>query len=121
MPSAEIYKEFSMDCAHYLPNVPADHKCARMHGHTYYVKIFVQSEIDPYSGWVVDFADIKKAWAPLEARLDHFLLNEIPGLENPTAENIAIYLWNELKPTLPQLSKLEIKETPTSGVIYVGD
>lgn len=116
----ELYKEFSFDSAHFLPNVPPNHKCAHMHGHTYYVKILLEGPLDPNLGWVVDFADVKDAWKPLEKILDHKMLNDIPGLENPTAEVIAVWIWDRLKPQLPLLKSIEIKETPTSGVIYYG-
>jgi 6-pyruvoyltetrahydropterin/6-carboxytetrahydropterin synthase len=117
----ELFKEFSFDAAHFLPNVPPDHKCARTHGHTYYVRIILEGPLDPKLGWVMDFAEIKAAWKPLEDQLDHFLLNDIPGLENPTAENIAIWIWEGLQPYLPLMSALEVKETPSSGVVYRGE
>jgi 6-pyruvoyltetrahydropterin/6-carboxytetrahydropterin synthase len=116
----ELYKEFTFDSAHFLPNVPEGHQCARMHGHTYYVKIILDGPLDSHLGWVVDFADVKKAWEPLKKILDHHLLNEIPGLENPTAEHIAVWIWDKLKPSLPLLSAIELKETPTTGIIYRG-
>lgn len=116
----EVFKNFTFDAAHYLPNVPPTHKCARMHGHTYKVRIVLEGPLDPVLGWVEDFAEIKKAWKPLEERLDHHLLNEIPGLENPTAEWIAVWIWNHLLPELPQLQRIEVYETPNSGVIYSG-
>ena len=117
----EIFKEFSFDSAHRLPNVPEGHKCARLHGHTYYVTIFVQGPIGEETGWVMDFADIKTAFKPLLAQLDHYYLNDIEGLENPTAENIARWIWQRLKPKLPELSKIIIKETCTSGCVYTGE
>lgn len=116
----ELFKEFSFDAAHFLPNVPPGHKCARMHGHTYTVRITLSGPLDAHLGWVMDFGIIKSFWKPLEAQLDHHLLNDIPGLENPTAENIAIWIWNHLIDDLPQLSSIELRETPSSGVIYRG-
>ena len=116
----EIFKEFSFEAAHRLPHVPAGHKCARLHGHTFYVRVSVEGEIDPLQGWVMDFGDIKQAFGPVYARLDHYYLNEIPGLDNPTSENLARWIWRQLKPTLPQLSQIEIRETCTSGCIYRG-
>ena len=115
-----IYKEFSFDSAHHLPFVPEGHKCRNVHGHTYHIKIFIDGPIEKEVGWVMDFGELKKAWKPIEDQLDHHNLNDIPGLENPTAENIVVWIWNRLKPALPYLSKLELKETPTSGVIYAG-
>jgi len=116
----EIFKEFTFDSAHYLPHVPDDHKCKRMHGHTYRVRIWVKGALDSRLGWVMDFGDIKSAWKPLEKRLDHYILNDIPGLENPTAEHIAMYIWDQLKPQLPLLDRIELFETPTSAVVYRG-
>ena len=116
----EIYKVFTFDSAHFLPNVPEGHKCRNMHGHTYYAKVVVARPLDPHLGWVVDFADMKKAFAPLMQQLDHKVLNDIPGLENPTAEHIAVWIWDQLKESLPGLTRIELNETPTSGVIYHG-
>lgn len=117
----EILKEFSFDAAHRLPNVPPGHKCARLHGHTYQVTIHVRGSVDAKLGWVVDFGDVKAAFKPLEAQLDHHLLNEIPGLENPTSENLARWLWQNLVPKLPGLSEVVVKENATCGCIYRGE
>ena len=117
----EIFKEFTVDCAHFLPHVPDGHKCKNMHGHTYRFRIYVRGELDPVLGWVIDFADIKRVWKPLEQQLDHKVLNDIPGLENPTAELIAVWLWRKIKPALPQLSRIDVCENPTTGVIYRGE
>lgn len=116
----EIFKEFTFDSAHWLPYVPEDHKCRHMHGHTYLVRIYISGPLDPVLGWVMDFADIKKVWKPLEQQLDHKVLNDISGLENPTAENLAIWIWNKVKPQLPLLSKVIVCENATSGVEYTG-
>lgn len=117
----EIFKEFSFEAAHRLPHVPQGHKCARLHGHSFRVMIYVSGRIDEPAGWIMDFADIKAAFAPTLARLDHYYLNEITGLENPTSENLARWIWKELQPRLSQLSKIAVHETCTSGCIYVGD
>ncbi|MEU1959664.1 6-carboxytetrahydropterin synthase QueD [Nocardia sp. NPDC019304] len=116
----EIYREFTFEAAHRLPNVPAGHKCARLHGHSYRVVIQVAGELDPKTGWVMDFAEIKKAFAPLSEQLDHHYLNEVPGLENPTSEVIARWIWARLIDQLP-LSQVVIKETCTSGCVYRGE
>ena len=113
-----LFKEFTFEAAHRLPNVPEGHKCARLHGHSFVVRISVDGEVGEQSGWVMDFGDIKSAFKPLYDRLDHYYLNDIPGLENPTSENLARWIWMELSPTLPQLSAVEIRETCTSGCIY---
>lgn len=116
----EIYKEFSFEAAHSLPNVPEGHKCGRLHGHSYKVQIHVKGEPDAELGWIMDFSDIKKIVRPLIRELDHYFLNDIPGLENPTSENLAIWIWDKLKPLLPELSKVVICETCTSGCVYQG-
>ncbi len=117
----EIWKQFTFEAAHLLPHLPEEHKCRRLHGHSYTVRVFVEGDLDPDLGWVVDFGDIKKAYLPVREELDHYYLNEIDGLENPTAENIARWIWQRLKPELPILSKIEIGETCTSGCVYKGD
>lgn len=117
----EIYKQFSIEAAHFLPNVPEGHKCRRLHGHSFQVTIVVSGEVNQEMGWVVDFADIKQAFKPIYEQLDHHCLNDVKGLENPTSENLARWIWQYLKPTLPQLCRIEIKETCTSGCIYHGE
>jgi len=116
----QIFRAFTIEAAHRLPNVPAGHKCSRLHGHSFRIELHVRGEIDARTGWVMDFADLKAAFEPVFARLDHQYLNEIPGLENPTSENLARWIWNEMKSRLPQLSKIVIHETCTSGCEYEG-
>ncbi len=116
----EIYKEFRFEAAHLLPNVPPGHKCGRLHGHSWKGVIHVAGEIDPQSGWIMDYGEIKKIFAPLFGQLDHHYLNDIPGLENPTSEVLAKWIWDRLKPDLPQLSQVVVNETCTSGCIYRG-
>jgi 6-pyruvoyltetrahydropterin/6-carboxytetrahydropterin synthase len=116
----EIFKEFSFEAAHRLPNVPEGHKCARLHGHSFLVRIVVAGDVGEDSGWVMDFADISAAFNPVYKQLDHYYLNEIEGLENPTSENIAAWIWQRLQPQLPQLTAIEIRETCTSGCRYEG-
>jgi 6-pyruvoyltetrahydropterin/6-carboxytetrahydropterin synthase len=115
-----IFIEDSFDSAHFLPNVPDGHKCRRMHGHTYRIRLEVSGPIDPTTGWVVDYADVKALWDPLKRALDHRLLNEIKGLENPTCEIIAAWIWLELAGKLLGLSKIELRETEHCGVVYEG-
>lgn len=117
----KIFKEFSFEAAHRLPNVPAEHKCARLHGHSFMVRITVEGEVGDNTGWVMDFSDISNAFAPIREQLDHYYLNEIQGLENPTSENIAQWIWGKLKPELVELAEIEIRETCTSGCVYRGD
>jgi len=115
-----LYKDFSFEAAHRLPNVPAGHKCARLHGHSFLIRVSVDGPVGDETGWVMDFAELKAAFSPLHDRLDHRYLNEIPGLENPTSENLAKWVWRELKPGLPQLTKITVHETCTSGCVYAG-
>lgn len=115
-----IYKQFTFDAAHYLPNVPENHKCRRVHGHTYHLTLFFEGNIDADLGWIIDFSDIKKNVNPILNLVDHHFLNEVEGLQNPTCERISIWLWNKIKPLIPQLKRIELKETPSSGAIYDG-
>ncbi len=117
----EIYKDFSFDSAHFLPNVPKEHKCRQMHGHTYTLRVYIKGEPDNKIGWIMDFKEIKNVIAPIIDQLDHKLLNDIEGLENPTAENISLWLWKRIKSALPSLNRIELKETATTGVIYNGE
>lgn len=116
----EIFREFTFEAAHRLPNVPEGHKCARLHGHSYRVEVHITGEVDPRLGWIMDFGDVKKAFEPVNAQLDHHYLNEVPGLENPTSENLARWIWDRLTGELP-LSKIVVRETCTSGCVYQGD
>ena len=116
----EIFKQFTFDSAHLLPHVPDGHKCKHLHGHTYHLTVFFTGEIDENLGWVIDFSEIKSQIKPIIDLLDHKYLNDIPGLENPTCEVMCVWLWAKIKPLLPQLSKIELKETPTSGAVYEG-
>jgi len=116
----DIFKVFKIDSAHYLPHVPKGHKCARMHGHTFRIEVRIRGAVDPQSGWVMDFADVEKAFGPLHDELDHKCLNEIQGLANPTSENLARWIWKRLHPTLPSLHKITVQESLESGVTYKG-
>jgi 6-pyruvoyltetrahydropterin/6-carboxytetrahydropterin synthase len=117
----EIFKEFTFEAAHRLPHVPSEHKCARLHGHSFRVALHVRGPVGAESGWILDFADLKEAWQPLHARLDHYYLNEVEGLSNPTSENLARWIWRQLRPTLPLLSQVVVRETCTSGCVYRGE
>lgn len=117
----EIFKVFKFDAAHRLPNVEQGHKCSQLHGHSFRVQIHIQGSVDPRSGWVMDFANIAEAFKPLHDQLDHKYLNDIDGLDNPTSENIAKWIWKHLHSALPQLSKIVVQESPESGCIYRGD
>jgi 6-pyruvoyltetrahydropterin/6-carboxytetrahydropterin synthase len=116
----EIFREFTFDAAHRLEHLPEGHKCARLHGHTYRLVVHVEGELDPTLGWVVDFAEIKRLTAEVIAPLDHHLLNDVPGLEQPTTEHIAMWVWNRLQPKLPGLRKIVLWENANSGCTYSG-
>ena len=117
----ELTKEYTFEAAHRLPHVPADHKCARMHGHSFRVEISVAGEVAPGSGWLVDFGDITAIVEPLLKReLDHRTLNDVPGLENPTSEVLCGWLWKRLAPQLPGLVAITVHETCAARCTYRG-
>ncbi len=120
MPELEIYKTFRFEAAHRLTGVPPTHKCSMMHGHSYEIQVWLKGPAHEKTGFVMDFGDLAKACEPLFRQLDHAILNEIEGLENPTSENMSVWIWKKLKPQLPLLSKITIKETESSGCIYSG-
>lgn len=116
----EAFKDFTIEAAHRLPNVPEGHKCARLHGHSFRIRIVVSGPVGESTGWVLDFADIKRAFAPIHDQLDHRYLNDVEGLSNPTSENLARWIWDRLKPALPMLSRIVVRETCTAGCGYDG-
>jgi 6-pyruvoyltetrahydropterin/6-carboxytetrahydropterin synthase len=116
----EIYREFTFEAAHRLPHVPAGHKCARLHGHSYRVEIRIRGEVDEATGWVLDFGEIKEAFQPLHDQLDHRYLNEVAGLDNPTSEVLARWIWRRLTGRLP-LSAVTVRETCACGCVYRGE
>ena len=118
--TTEIFREFTFEAAHRLPNVPEGHKCARLHGHSYRIEVRVGGEVGEESGWVVDFAELTTAFKPIHAVLDHYYLNEVPGLENPTSENLARWIWERLVQDLGGLKEIVVRETCTSGCSYRG-
>ncbi len=115
-----LFKDFQFEAAHRLPNLPKDHKCARLHGHSFMVRLEATGEVDARRGWVIDFSELKALFMPILQVLDHYYLNDIPGLENPTSEVLATWIWKQLKPKSPELSAVRVKETCTSGCIYRG-
>ena len=117
----EIFKSFTIEAAHRLPNLPVEHKCSRLHGHSFRIEIHVSGPVQERQGWVQDFADLSRAFQPLYEELDHHYLNEVRGLENPTSENLARWIWQRLKPMLAGLNKIVIHETCTAGCVYTGD
>jgi 6-pyruvoyltetrahydropterin/6-carboxytetrahydropterin synthase len=121
MSATEVFKEFTFEAAHRLPNLPETHKCARLHGHSFRVRLSVGGPVSEKEGWVVDFAEIKTAFSPCFERLDHHYLNEIEGLENPTSERIARWIYECVRPVLPGLSSVVLYETCTAGAVYRGE
>ena len=116
----DIFNIFHLESARRLPGLPAEHPCARLHGHSFRVEVHVSGPLDDKLGWVLDFADVEAAWAPVKTALDHRCLNDVPGLENPTSERLAIWIWDRLKPALPGLSRIVIQESAASGCVYDG-
>ncbi len=116
-----LVRAFAFEAAHKLPGAPDGHKCRRLHGHSFRVELLCEGEIDPQSGWLVDFGKIKRVFDPVLDRLDHRYLNEIEGLENPTAENLARWIWLRVKPKLSVLAQVNVAETCSARCEYRGD
>jgi len=117
----ELRKTFQFEAAHLLPHLPRSHKCRRLHGHSFKVEIAVFGQCDPKLGWLMDYADLSAAFQPLWRKLDHYYLNQIPGLENPTSEILAAWIWRRLKPKLPLLVEVVVAETCQSRCVYRGE
>ena len=118
--NVELRKSFQFEAAHLLPNLPDTHKCRRLHGHSFKVEVVVAGACDPKLGWLMDYAEIAAAFKPIHGQLDHRYLNEISGLENPTSEILAAWIWDRLKPTLPLLTEVIVAETCVSRCVYRG-
>ncbi|BBB96613.1 MULTISPECIES: 6-carboxytetrahydropterin synthase QueD [Bradyrhizobium] len=116
-----ISQAFKFEAAHRLPNVPETHRCHRMHGHSYRIELVLSGRVDPRTGFVIDFFELEEVLGPLLRQLDHHCLNDIRGLENPTAENIAIWIWDKIRPRLQQLSAVKVFETAECWAEYDGD
>lgn len=117
----EIVKEYTFEAAHRLTHVAPEHKCGRLHGHSFRVEVKLAGEIDPDTGWLIDFGEISGVVKPIvDGMLDHSYLNELPGLGNPTSENIAVWLWEKIKPQLTGLVEVVVHETCTARCIYRG-
>lgn len=117
----DIFRKFQVEAAHHLPNVPEGHKCARLHGHSFLIEVHVSGHVGDDTGWVMDFADLRKTFQPLYDQLDHHYLNDIEGLENPTSENLAKWIWRKLQADLAGLSKVVVQETCNAGCVYRGE
>lgn len=116
----KIWREFGFEAAHRLPLLPAEHKCSRLHGHSFKVRVEAELPVDPNTGWTIDFGDLDAICRPTFDRLDHHYLNEIEGLENPTSENLALWIWNRLAPDLSGLKTITVQETCRNACIYEG-
>ncbi len=116
----KIVQAFRFEAAHLLPNVPPTHRCHNMHGHSYRVELKLDGPVDAHTGFVADFFDLEAAFKPYLDKLDHHCLNEIAGLENPTAENIAVWIWERVKPALPLLASVTVYETQDCWAEYDG-
>jgi 6-pyruvoyltetrahydropterin/6-carboxytetrahydropterin synthase len=117
----ELVKEYRFEAAHRLPHVPAGHKCARLHGHSFKIELCVAGPVDAKTGWFVDYARIDEVFEPIRQRLDHYYLNEIEGLENPTSEHLARWVWQRVKASVPELSAVIVHETCDARCIYRGE
>jgi 6-pyruvoyltetrahydropterin/6-carboxytetrahydropterin synthase len=115
-----LVKELRFEAAHRLPKVPKGHKCERLHGHSFKLELTVEGEVDPGTGWFMDYSVIDEAWQPLYEQLDHNYLNEVEGLENPTSENLAKWLWDKLRSSLPALVQITVFETCDARCEYSG-
>lgn len=118
--NVELRKSFRFEAAHHLPCAPEGHRCRQVHGHGYEVEVVVEGPVDPERKWVVDYGQILQACQPVKKKLDHKLLNEIPGLESGTAEMLAVFIYNEVKDLIPHLKAITVKETATSSCTYRG-
>ena len=116
----EVFKAFTCESAHRLLGENVPEKCGRLHGHSFGIEVWVRGPVGDDTGWVMDFADMSKAFQPIYNQLDHHYLNEIEGLSNPSAENLACWIWQQLRPSLPMLSKIVVHDTCTSGCVYQG-
>ena len=117
----EIFKSFTVEAAHKLTGVPEGHKCSRLHGHSFRIEVHVSGPVGEQSGWVMDFADLRRQFQPVFDQLDHHYLNEIDGLDNPTSENLARWIWQQLADELDGLAEIELHETRNCSVIYRGE
>lgn len=117
----ELNRKFNFAAAHFLPAAPEGHKCRRLHGHSYEIEIAVRGPVDPETGWLMDYGAIDKAAKPVIAQLDHRTLNDIPGLENATSENLCGWLWQQLEGRLGYLHRVSVAETCAAACHYYGE
>ena len=118
--NVRLVKEFRFEAAHLLPKVPKGHKCARLHGHSFKIEVAISGPVDPATGWFLDYDVVDRAWQPIYQLLDHNYLNEVPGLDNPTSENLAHWLWERLSGPLPSIERVTVYETCDARCEYEG-
>ena len=113
-----VRRIFDFEAAHLLPHHPG--KCRDLHGHSYRLVVTVDRPLDAGTGLAIDFSDLKTV-VRLEVvdGLDHKYLNEL--IENPTAEHVAIWIWNRLVEAVPGLVEIELRETRDCSVVYRGE
>ncbi len=118
--NVRLIKEFRFEAAHRLTRVAQEHRCGRLHGHSYRVELTLEGPLDEQVGWLIDFGEIDRVWKPLRERLDHAVLNDLDGLDNPTCENLTRWLWDRVKPHLPMLTRVTVWETQDARCEYEG-
>lgn len=119
--NVRLVREYRFEAAHRLPHVPPGHKCARLHGHSFKIEVTVSGPVNPETGWFLDYGELDEIWAPLQDTLDHHYLNDVAGLDNPTSENLARWIWQRLEPSLPSLRRVTVFETCDARCEYEGE
>ncbi len=113
-----LKQHFQIESARFLPHLPPSHPCSRLHGHSFKIVLTLRGGLDPHIGWVIDYNDIQRLMQPLLSQIDHQELNKVPGLENPTSELIAKWIYDQLLPQLPQLVQVSVMETSLTECHY---
>lgn len=114
----ELKTHYQIESARFLPHLPEGHPCKRMHGHSFKIILTLRGPLQPHVGWVQDYHEIDHTMKPLLAAIDHRLLNEVTGLENPTSELLAKWIFDHAVVKLPLLKSVTIMETPTTECTY---
>lgn len=114
----ELKQHFHIESARFLPHLPKSHPCANMHGHSFKIILQLKGELQPQVGWVMDYHEISLVMAPLLKQLDHKVLNEVPGLENPTSELLAKWIYEKARLSIPLLQSVTIMETTSTECKY---
>lgn len=114
----ELKQHFQIESARFLPQLPKSHPCARLHGHSFKIILTLTGDLDPNLGWVIDYNEIQAKMKPLLEQIDHRVLNEVEGLQNPTSELLAKWIFDRAQPALPMLVKVMVAETPSTECTY---